>query len=117
MKAKKPMKVTPANVSRVLSAANHAKRHAYPSAIRGWKNYSSGFRVDQSGDILTVRYMVDGHYDPAPAEAKRARVESYIPALAQHFACEVIEKDGVCAVKVSEQVTQSAPARTGGVEV
>lgn len=110
--AKKPMKATPANVSRLLTAAGHNKRHSYPSSIRGFKNWSSGFKCDELADEITgepyikVRHMVDGSYDPAPPDAKRARVEQYLPALSAHLTCEVIEPDvGTFALKVTEKTT------------
>jgi hypothetical protein len=106
--AKKPMKATPANVGRLLRAAGHMKRRS----IRGWKNWSSGFKCEGAATEATgepyikVRYLVDGHYDPAPASAKRARVEQYLPALSAHFFCEVIEPDiGTFALKVTEKIT------------
>ena len=90
--SKAPMKATPANVSRLLTAADHQKRTAYPSAIRGMKNYSNGFKCEAADGLVVVRHMVDGYYDPSPASAKRARVEYYLPALKDHFACEVVEQ-------------------------
>lgn len=110
--AKKPMKATPANVSRLLSAAGHNKRHSYPSSIRGCKNWSSGFKceaatAEATGEpFIKVRYLVDGHYDPAPASAKRARVDGFVPALSDHFNCEVIESAvGTFHLKVTEKTT------------
>lgn len=113
MKIKKPMKVTPANVSRVLTAAGHAKRSAYTSRIRGYKNYSAGFKCEAGDNCVRVTHLSDG-YDGASDDTKRVRVKTYMPALLDHFACEIV--DGF-VLKVSEQVTQSTPARTGGVEV
>ena len=109
MPTKKAMRATPANVSRLLTAANHQKQRPYPSAIRGWKNWTSGFRCDARADEKTgvsfveVRCLVDGYYDPAPEHAKRARLERYLPALQEHFQCAVSDAGGCLVLTVRER--------------
>lgn len=73
------------------------------------KNWTSGFRCDARADEKTgvsfveVRYLVDGYYDPAPADAKRARLERYLPALQEHFQCAVSDAGGCLVLTVRER--------------
>lgn len=100
MKAKKPMKATPANVSRILSDAGHPKRHSYPSQIRGWNNWSWGFKTEADGDAVLVRHLTDG-YDSASDEVRLARIKPYVDTMSPHFDC-VIEGFAVRVTAKSE---------------
>lgn len=82
------MKATPANVSRVLTKGGHEKSKPYPSAIRGWRNHSSGFVTEANKsdpDSVIVRFRRDGIYDPRPVDAKEATRTGYRKTLEPHF--------------------------------
>lgn len=101
--SEKVLKPSAGNVSKVLSDALLNKSNAYPSAIRGWKNYSSGFVCKKTDDgACLVRYRSDMPSD----EQVNARLASYRKVLESHF--DVADESNVLGpcLKISAKVSQ-----------
>lgn len=94
------MKLTPANVSRLLSATGHTKREPY--TFRGALKYKAGFTCKAGENCVRVTHRPDG-YDGASDDTKRIRVKAYMPALLDQFACEIVD---VFVLKVTEKAAR-----------
>ena len=90
MKAR-PVKATVGNISRKLTAAGCQKRQAYPSTVKGWKNYTSGFVCEQRSDYVRVEYHSSIPERSVDAKVQAARLRPYREALEPFFAVEVHE--------------------------
>lgn len=65
MKTPRPLKLTKANVGRVLTAAGETKAVWHKSSrVRGWGRWSAGFQVEDVWSdkaVLHVRYITERH--------------------------------------------------------
>ena len=109
MKARS-VKATVGNISRKLTAAGCQKRQAYPSTVKGWKNYTSGFVCEQRSDYVRVEYHSSIPERSVEAQVQAARLRPYREALEPFFAVEVHEDHLRITAKASEPKNEAAVA-------
>ena len=86
------MPLRAAVVSRMIKAAGYERSESWSTAIKGWHDYSTGFRCYQvTDDTVRVEWVISGWHVKNRDERERVQLEEIAEALAVRYQVEVIE--------------------------
>lgn len=110
----KQIKLTVANVSKLLKSAGHSKSESHPTAVRGWHDITPGFRIRAVrepsivAEYITVEY-VPARHDRDDRAARRAKVDGFRASLLGAFNVDVAEHEYVTTLVVTSK--SATPAK------